>query len=238
MPTPLICPNCNAGYIRYTGLGTEKIESELSRLFAQARIKRLDSQDNFQLKDIDIVVAASSIIKQTDYNFDLIGVLNIDNSLNRIDFRASEKTFDLLMGLVKLTDKKLIIQTRLPQHHCFRALLNKDINIFYDEELKQRKQLNFPPYRHIVLVKLRGKNEDKVRQVSSTLFEQLNKCNKNKGIKIISVNPAHPSKLRGNFYWQVLINSSRIRKTSEFLKIHLKSFRHSGIIVTVDVDPI
>ncbi|MCX5703811.1 MAG: hypothetical protein NT066_04905, partial [Candidatus Omnitrophica bacterium] len=238
MAAPKICPNCNAGYIKYTGLGTEKIESELFRVFAQARIKRLETQDWCDLKDIDIVVATSSIIKQTDYRFDLIGVLNIDNSLNRIDFRSSEKAFDLLVGLTRLTDKKMIIQTRLAHHHCFKALLNKDINMFYDEELRQRKQLYFPPYRHIVLVKLRGRKEERVKEASYALFERLNKGNKDRGIKIISVNPGQPSKLRGSFYWQILISSTSPLKITKFLRIHLKTFLHSGIIVTVDVDPI
>ena len=235
---PTICPNCNAGYIRYSGLGTQKLESELSRVFAQARIKRLEGHLDFDIKDADIIVATSSIIKQTGYNFDLIGVLYIDNSLNRIDFRASEKAFDLLIGLMKLTDKKLIIETRIPQHHCFQALLSKDINKFYDEELRQRRELGFPPYRHMVLVKLRGVNPDKVKGASSLLFQQLSVSCKDKGVKIVSVNPAQPSKLRGNFYWQVLINTDNAKKASAFLKRNLKDFSRSGIIVTVDVDPV
>ena len=238
MQAPPICPSCNSGYIKYAGIGTEKIESELSRIFAQAKIKRLESQEQLDSKDADIFVAASSIIKHTDYNFDLVGVLSIDNSLNRIDLRSSEKTFALLMGLVRLTEKKLVIETSLARHHCFQALLKRDVSLFYDEELRQRRQLRFPPYRHLVLVKLRGTKAEKVQKASYSLFEKLNRCNKNKGIKIISVNAGQPAKLRGNFYWQLLIASGSVRMLNEFLKINLKDFSHSGIIVTVDVDPI
>jgi len=238
MHSPSICPNCNSGYIKYAGAGTEKIESELSRIFAQARIKRLESQERLDIKDADIFVATSSIIKQTDYNFDLIGVLLIDNALNRIDFRSSEKAFALLVGLLGLTEKKMVIETSLPHHHCFQALIKKDLNLFYEEESKQRRQLNFPPYRHMILVKLRGLKDERVKEASYALFERLNQCNKNKGIKIVSVNPGQPAKLRGNFYWQLLIISDNVIKVSEFLKINLKNFRHSGIIVTVDVDPL
>ena len=235
---PNICPNCNSGYIKFSGTGTEKIESELSRIFANLRIKRLETQETFDIKDADIFVATIAIIKQTDCNFDIIGVLGIDNSLNRIDLRSSEKTFALLVSLLGLTERKLVIQTGLPTNSCFQSLVKKDINMFYEEELRQRRQLNFPPYKHMVLVKLRGRYEDKVKQASLALFERLNVCNKNRAIRILSVNPGSPSKLRGNFYWQLLIVSANPKKVSAFLKMNLRCFRHSGIIVTVDVDPL
>lgn len=235
---PQICPICNSGYIKYSGIGTEKMESELSRLFPQARVKRIVGKERLDINAADIFVATSAVIKQTDLNFDLIGVLAIDNSLNQIDFRSAEKTIALIMGLAKLTQKKLVIQTRLPNHYCFEPLMKKDINIFYDEELEQRKQLHLPPYRHIVLVKLRGKNEDKVKKASLTLFERLNKCNKVKEILLVSVNQGEPPKLRGNFRWQILISSKDVKKVTEFLRINLKKFSPSGIIVTVNVDPV
>jgi len=239
MQAPQICPNCNSGYIRYSGIGTEKVESELSRLFPQARIKRLDEhKEDIDLKDADIFVSTKSVIKQTNYSFDFAGVLYIDNSLNRIDFRASEKTFGLLIGLLGLVKEKLIIQTSLTKHHCFQALEGKNIQMFYGEELRQRRQLNFPPYSHMGLIKLRGVKESRVKEVSNALFNRLNKCNQAKIVKIISVNPSQPSKLRGKFCWQILVESGDAKKMSKFLKIHLKNVSHSGIIVTVDIDPI
>lgn len=238
MQPPKICPRCNASYIRYSGTGTQKLESELSRLFSRARIKRIESGENIEIKDADIFVATSSIIKQKKYNFDLVGALAIDYSLNRIDLRSTEKTFALLAGLLGITEKKLLIQTRLPNHYCFKSLVKNDTDIFYNEELRQRRQLGFPPYRHMFLVKLRGKKEEKVKEAGSGLFERLNKCNKNKEIRIISVNPGYPSKLRGNFYWQIVITSGNVQRAVEFLKIRLKEFSRSGIIVTVDVDPL
>ncbi len=237
MPPPQICPSCNSGYIKYSGIGTEKIEGELSRVFPCAKIKRQDNQESISLKDTDICISTSAIMKHPGYNFDLTGVLFIDNSLNRIDLRASEKTFGLLTGLLALTEKKFIIQTSLPGHHSFKALIEKDVALFYKEELKQRKQLNFPPYTHMILVKLRGRDEDKVKTASLALFEKLNKsCSGD--IDILAVNPGQPAKLRGNFYWQILISSHNPKKAAKFLKIHLKDFSHSGIIVTVDVDPL
>lgn len=254
MQSPTICPNCNSGYIKFSGRGTQKLESELSRIFVQARIKRLDAQEKRGIDDADIFVATSTIIKQAGYpepepfpsasgaggrvNFSLIGILDIDNSLNRIDFRSAEKTFYLLTGLLALSDKKIVIQTSLPRHNCLQALLKKDCDLFYNEELKQRRQLNFPPYRHLALVKLRSKKEEKVKQISDSLFMKLKQNNKNRDIHIISLYPGQPSKLRGNFCWQILASSGNPRKMSRFLKLQLKKFSRSGIIVTVDVDPL
>ena len=224
MDVPKICPSCNAGYIKYSGLGTEKVESELARIFPQAR------------PDADIFVATSSVIKHQGINFDLIGVLAIDNSLNRVDFRAAEKTFSLLMGLVSLTSKSIIIQSANANHHCFQALIKNDPQLFYKEELKQRKQLNFAPFKHMILVRLRGESLEKVKQAACDLFEKLNKI-KTSSLKMLSLNPGQPAKLRGNFYYQILMRASSVEKANHFLKLHLKDGHYSGIIVTVDVDP-
>ncbi|MDD5506341.1 MAG: primosomal protein N' [Candidatus Omnitrophica bacterium] len=237
MQPPKICPQCNAGYIKFSGAGTEKIESELSRIFPQARIKILDDQD-LSVENTDIAIATSGVIKRVELDFDLIGVLGIDNTLNRVDFRAAEKTFGLLAGLMALTHKRFLVQTSFPAHHCFQALLKKDVNFFYTEELKQRKQLAFPPYRHLAAVKLRGKKEEKVKETAGLLFSKLKEAGRSKTVEVISVNPSHPPKLRGNFYWQVLLGSKNALAISLFLKNTLKDFRHSGIIVTIDVDPV
>jgi len=236
MELPKICPKCNSGYIKFSGSGTEKIESELHRLFPQAKIARFDESP--MAEDTDIFVATSAIIKEPGLHFDLIGVLSIDNSLNRVDFRSSEKAFALLAGLSGLTDKKIIIQTHYPEHHIFQALAKRDPNMFYENELRQRRQLAFPPYKHLALVKLRSKRQERAEAGALALFERLKERNKNKQIKILSVNPGQPSKLRGNFYWQILISGASAQNISKFLKNNLKDFSHSGIIVTVDIDPV
>ncbi|MEI6631440.1 MAG: primosomal protein N' [bacterium] len=238
IPPPESCPECNRGYIKYSGAGIEKVESELSRIFPQARIKLLnDKSGNENLKETDIFIATESILG-SKYKFDIAVALSIDNSLNRVDLRASEKAFRLLYGLLSLAKERLLIQTSLPGHHVFTSLAQKDTNIFYTEELKQRKQLSFPPYAHLGLAKIRGKKESRVKDIASALFKHLRGRNKGKGVKVISLNAAQPAQLRGNFYWQILLRSGSPQKISKFLKINLKDFRHSGIIITVDIDPL
>jgi len=224
MAPPEICPNCNAGYIKYSGIGTDKIESELARIFPQAKIGE------------DILVSTSIILKEEGRNFDLICVLGIDNAINRVDYMASEKAFYLLSGLITLTDKRIIISTSFPEHHCFESLLKEDPRIFYTKELKFRKQLKYAPFRHMALVKVRGKDIDKAKKSAEGLFEKLKAGAK--GVEVLSLSPGQPQKLRGNFYWHILLSSLSIKTLSKFLKIHLKELRYSGIIVTVDLDPL
>lgn len=223
MPPPQICPHCQAGYIKYFGVGVEKVENELSRLFGETD---------------DIVISTASIVRRPQSDFGMIGVLGLDNSLSRIDFRAAEKTFALLVGLLDLTKKKVVIQTNLMTHHCLQALQGNDYELFYRRELLQRKELSFPPYKHVILVKARGKNAQRVKKAAESLFNILSRHNKSKNVEIVLVNPAHPEKLRDNFYWQVLLKMDNPCTTNKFLKRHLRKISHSGIIVTVDVDPL
>ena len=228
MAMPEICPKCNAGYIKFKGAGTERAESEISRLFPQAKIG----------SGKDIVISTSAIFKEAGVKFGLIGVLNIDNSLSRIDFRSSEKTFDLLSKLKALALKKMIIQTGSPKSPIFSALGKNDPDIFYKDELKQRKQLGLPPYKHLALIRVRSNNENKAKASAEVLFEELKSTNANKGVEVVSFNPGIPPKLRGNFYWQILLRSSGAGKISKFIKNKLKDFWHSGIIITIDIDPL
>ena len=245
MEVPKICPSCNTGYIKYSGIGTEKVESELAKIFPQAKVKIFGEENrsdpNLENRSVpgfaDVFVATSSVVKHQGLNFDLIGVIAIDNSLNRVDFRAAEKTFALLTGLAGLTSKKMIIQSANANHHCFQALIKNDPQLFLKEELKARKQLNLAPYKHMILIKLRGANLEKVKKTSQDLFERLNQI-KTSSMKMLSLNPAQPAKLRGNFYYQILMRASSAQKVSHFLRLHLKEGHFSGIIITVDVDPV
>ena len=116
--------------------------------------------------------------------------------------------------------------------------MKKDPALFYEEEFKERKQLGYPPYKHIAAVKLRAKYEEKVERSARALFEKFNGSDKSKGVEVVSVSPAQPAKLRGNYYWQILLKSAQPEDITVFLKNNLKNFLHSGIIVTVDMDPL
>jgi primosomal protein N' (replication factor Y) len=237
MSSPRVCQDCNSGYIRYSGLGTEKLESELSRLYPQVKIARLDKDEKNIPEDAQIIVATESVFKHTISNFDLIGIISPDFILNLPDFRAGERLFALLLHLASLTRNYLIIQTNFPQHYCFQALIKKRIEDFYEAELALRRQSNLPPFNHVIMLKLRGSKKEKVSKVTEELFSILNNANRDKSIKIVSFAPQIPYKKRDKFYEQILIKVRSVTKAVNFLKKTLRNFRRSGIIITIDVDP-
>ncbi|RKY31223.1 MAG: primosomal protein N' [Candidatus Omnitrophota bacterium] len=233
-----ICPICNSGYIRYRGIGTEKIESELSRIFPEAKVRMIEGPQKTNIDDADIFIATESVMKSPELKFDLVGVLYVDNLLNRQDLRSAEKTFRILTGLLNFTEKSIVIQTRLKQHQVLEALVQKNSRIFYKKELLQRKQLGFPPYEHLGLLKFRGRSALKVEETANEEFKELSRSSKDKAIKVISCHPAEHPKLRGNFYWQILLKAKDPNKLSRFLKNRLRKISYSGIITTVDIDPL
>ncbi len=237
IPAPRICPTCNSSYVRYTGLGTEKVESEIARIFPQARIRLLETGEKPDFSRADIFIATESVIRGPGATFDLVAALAMDISLDRPDYRAGEKTFILSCGLLKLSGKKLVIQTNHPNHHSLDWLSGRDPERFYSEELKERQQLRFPPFSHLGLVKLRHLRENSAKYAAEALFARFSEKTQS-GVKALSCAPGQPVKLRGYFYWQILLKGSSAEKICRRIKSCLKGFRHSGIIITSDIDPV
>lgn len=236
--SPKICPECNCGYIKYSGLGIERIENEIARMFPAATVKQVGQEIESFPWNADIFLANKNIGRHLERSFDLVVVLSIDSELNLVDFRSAEKAANTLSRIMPLAKDKVIIQTRYSRHYVFRAFEDKDLNIFYKRELRERRQLLFPPFRHFAVIKLRGNNEDRVREQSQRLYEIIKGRCEDCHISVLSVAPGFPARLRGNFYWELLLSGRSPKEISSFLKIHLKDLPHSGIIVTVDVDPV
>ncbi|MBU0549845.1 MAG: primosomal protein N' [Candidatus Omnitrophica bacterium] len=238
MQSPKICPNCNSGYIRYSGLGTEKLESEISRLYPQVKIARLDKDEKEFSRDAEIIIATESIFKHRPDNLDLVGVISLDAVLRRPDFRAAERVFGSLIHLASLTSVRLMIQTNFPRHYCFQALLERKIELFYESELALRGEAKLPPFGHIIAVQLRGAKEEKVRLAGEELFQALSTNNRGSSIKVFSRTSPMQHKKRDKFYEQVLLKTDSVKRGVDFLRNRLANFRRSGIIITVDVDPV
>ncbi len=234
-PIPQKCPFCSIGNINFLGAGTEKVESEIKKVFPQARIQILEKSQN--IDNADIVISTETVLRYVIDKFDLVAVLGIDSLLNYVDFRACERTFQLLVGLISLSRNKVIIQSSLTNHYVMNAIVNSNSDLFYDEELNQRKELDFPPFYKFIMIKLRCKVEDKVQKESLRLFEILSKNNLLTD-SILSYNVGYPAKLRGNFYWNIMLKTKDVAKINSIIKPEIRNFNRSGIIVTVDVDPI
>lgn len=233
---PDICPHCHKGSIRYSGSGTERVESEISRIFPQARVCRIEGALRSAAIEADIYVATSSVVHGEEFACGLVGIISVDRELNRLDYRAGEKVFALIQRLAGFTEKRVCIQTFFPDHRMFQALLKNEPALFIREELRSRRQLKLPPYVHQIVVKVRGVHEDKVQQRAQELCDLLRTADPQ--LVIAGVFPGDPARLRGNYFRQIPVSATRPKQAARVIKTVLKGFSASGILVTVDVDPI
>ncbi|MBU4140270.1 MAG: primosomal protein N' [Candidatus Omnitrophica bacterium] len=254
---PSICPQCNSTYLSYFGLGTEKVESELHRLFPQARIGRMDTDamskrdahakilSDFKEGKIDILVGTQMVAKGLDFpRVSLVGVVSADTALNLPDFRSGERTFNLLTQVGGRAGRgeaegKVIIQTYVPENYAVMASARHDYLQFYRREIKGRKALGLPPFVHLVNLGLRGRNQKRAQDAAEELSIRLKKKRPAKAIQILGPAPALIPKIRGNFHWNVLLKGRRTQDLIKLLRRVLKdSKRYKGIRLSVDVDPI
>lgn len=256
-PPPDICPKCNSSYMKYFGIGTEKVESEIARLFPGARIARMDTDatskrgshgrilGEFKKHNIDILIGTQMIAKGLDFpKVTLVGAVNADVTLNLPDFRASERTFNLLTQVAGRAGRgekggEVIVQTYAPEHYAILAASKHDYAKFYTEEIKSRKELSFPPFTHIIRLTCRSRNEKEATDSSHRLKDFLAGKLQKKDIEIVGPAPATISKVRGFFRWNVLLKSKNRSIMCEVLRKALRGYRKPrGVFLAVDVDPI
>ncbi|MCM8798149.1 MAG: primosomal protein N', partial [Candidatus Omnitrophica bacterium] len=251
---PLLCPDCQGGYLRYQGLGTEKLESELSRFFPQAKISRIDLDikrekrieerlKDFQAGKIDILIGTDLLMKLPPLNnVGLLGIINLEQGTNFPDFRAQERLFSLLLHLLKMVKREelwgdCLIQTYNPQSNLLTALKNLDYEQFYREELNSRRELGLPPFKKLVVINLRGKSKKSVEKNSHLLARRLKEENNYRGIFISEALPHPLFKLRDKYNWQIFIKSGKIIPVFNLLNKVLKGKRKfKGSVLTVEVE--
>jgi len=252
---PLICPKCQSGYIKYSGIGTEKVESELSRLVPQARIIRMDTDatmkrgsvdrilEEFKKHNVDVLVGTQMIAKGHDFpRVTLVGVVNADVTLNLPDFRASERTFNLITQVAGRAGRgeeggEVIVQTYTPEHYTVLCASKHDYEKFYQKEIKSRGDLKFPPFFHLIKITLRSRNDSRACDAAKSLAEMLKKDLKD--IEIAGPAPAPIARVRGYFRWNILLKGKNSSIMALALKKVLVGYRRpSGVLSAVDVDPV
>lgn len=264
---PEICPQCNVSYVRYAGSGTQRLESELHRLFPQARTLRIDTDSvcrevdpvrNYDIggskndisngvdsryREVDILAGTQIISKMRFFPRPaLIGIISLDTLLNMPDFRGSERAFQLLMHFADLLKESgsLLIQTYFPKAYVLKFVGQRDYFKFYEEELIHRKDLSLPPFKHLSVLTLRGKSEGRLAQQTQELASFLIK-KRPRGTDISGPIPASISKLRGKYQQNIIIKTKNVLSLNKFLKENLGGFTRSkigNIPLTVDVDPL
>jgi primosomal protein N' (replication factor Y) len=184
---------CRNPAIRYAGLGTQKVEETLAKLFPHARIKRMDSDalkrkddfrrilSDFRAGKIDVLVGTQMIAKGLHFpNVTLVGIIYADMALHQPDFRASERTFQLLTQVAGRAGRgdiegEVFVQAFTPFHPAIQFARRHDFNGFYEQELEFREQLKYPPVGRIALLTLKGRNEEKVKFSADHVKRELQK---------------------------------------------------------------
>ncbi len=257
---PTVCPDCQSSYIRYFGLGTQKVEAEIQKMFPDARIARMDQDttrtkdahwkitSSFKKGDTDILIGTQMVAKGFDFpRVSLVGVLSADIALNLPDFAASERTFQLLSQVAGRAGRgelssQVIIQTYTPEHPSIRSAQNHDYRNFYGKEIEERKILHYPPFSQLINLILSGPREEVVRQGIETLHKGLEdscrEMEKDEEVAILGPAPATHEKLKGLFRYQILIKDQGFSSGRTILKQELKAFNlPSHCRLQVDVDP-
>ncbi len=252
------CPKCPDGLLAPQGSGTERIGQELRRSFPSARIERLDRDasrgrswekilDRMRRHEIDILIGTQMITKGHDYpHLTLVGILDADQSLHIPDFRATERTYQLITqvsGRAGRSEKKgaVLIQSYQPEHPGLAFALKGDLDHFLDVELRERKEAGYPPFQRLIELRLSGKNRVVLSQTTHRLAEKLHAALPRNSASILGPAPCSIEKVRDSFRWHLLI------KTPSYTKIHACLHRllddfaeidlRSGVRMLVNVDP-
>lgn len=235
---PKVCPQCHGGYLRSSGTGTEKLESEVARLYPQARAGRFDTSSKSFPRQADVVITTKAVLReQGAMDASLVGVINFDAELHHLDFRSGHHAFALLVRLRQLAAQKLLVQTRMMDNYVLRAVSKNDFDGFYKKELELRKELGFPPYRHLVAIGLRGVNEDFVFEQAKELSARLEK-DRDAKVEISDPHPDVNPKLRDKYRFTILLKGRSVKSILAFIRKVLKDFsRKRNTIVTINVDP-
>ena len=256
---PKKCPETKCGNvaIRFSGLGTEKVEAALEKGFPSARVKRMDSDTlkrkedyrrilgDFRTGKIDILVGTQMIAKGLHFpNVTLVGIIHADLSLHIPDFRAGERTFQLLTQVAGRAGRgevegEVYVQSFTPFHPAIQYARRHDYVGFYEQEIEFRQQLNYPPVGRVALLTLRGRSEDRVKFVVDHLRREMDTVAKELG-EVVVAGPAPAPLLRAeNFYrYQIMLRTSRMPQLSRKLSALRETFQiPEDLRLVIDIDP-
>ncbi|MDY6972650.1 MAG: primosomal protein N' [Thermodesulfobacteriota bacterium] len=262
--TQIKCSSCGSEGLKPYGFGTEKLEQELKRLFPKARIARMDTDSTrrkgqafqilrkFSACEVDILVGTQMITKGYDFPMvTLVGVIAADLSLAFPDFRAGERTFQILSQVAGRSGRgsqagRVIIQTFNPEHYAIGRATTHDYRSFFGKEQKLREQLGYPPFSHLACLRLKGNNKGRtaeaVRQLSLDIRKVLNGWPKRgKEIQVLGPVEAPIPKMKGKYRWHILIKSTSASLSQHLLteieRLSRKALQSKGVHLTLDVDP-
>lgn len=256
---PAECPSCHSTDLKMHGFGTERIEDDLKIFFPDAQTSRLDLDttrtknsyqfilDQFQNKQTDILVGTQMVSKGLDFDsVKIVGILNADNMLSFPDFRAYERSFQLMEQVSgragrKGAKGKVIIQTFQPQHPVILNVISHDYVKFYEEQMPIRRQFNYPPYSRLILIKLKDVDDKKLNKASDELARIFRHT-----FKENLLGPEYPvvSRVKNQYIKQMIIKINKdlnSNKVKDFIRNVIENFKHNlefkSVKIHIDVDP-
>ena len=248
------CPECRDPGIRYTGTGTEKVEDAVTKLFPKAVVKRMDA-DVMQRRDayretlgafrtgkIDILVGTQMIAKGLHFpNVTLVGIVNADLGLHMPDFRAGERTFQLLTQVAGRAGRgdvegEVFVQSFTPFSPSIQFARHHDFDGFWEQEIEFRRQWDYPPFTHLVLIVIRSAHQQRAEFSAQTLHRRL-KDALPPNTTLSEPAPAPLEKSHGNYRYHLMLRTHAILRLSRHLRGVLEKLTFpEDVIVTVDVD--
>lgn len=260
--TPSRCPRCESGYIRHFGTGTQRVEEELGKCFPESTVIRMDMDtttcknshedilSSFRQKNINIMVGTQMIAKGHDFpNVTLVGILAADSLLNTGDYRASEKTFQLITQVAGRAGRgelpgRVVMQTYNTEDFSIVAACKHDYVSFYEQEIKLRERLDYPPYTNIAAVILSGINDRFVFEQAKELKGQLALSLGDTVEGIVLLGPARSplSKIKNKYRWRLIIKCRDLDKLVKALSNVSDGFYkrkdRSTVELSVDINPV
>ena len=253
-----ICPNCKSSKIRYFGTGTQKIEEEVHKIFPEARTIRMDVDtvtkknshedilEQFKNENIDILIGTQMIVKGHHFpNVTLVGVIAADTSLNIDDYRANERTFQILTQVAGRAGRenlpgKVIIQTYNPDNFSIDLAQKQDYNEFFDIEIALRKQLKYPPFCDIIVISFTGTNEKELISTSDYVYKFLEEKMDKEKYNVYRPVPSPIDKIQNKIRWRMIIKGKMNVKAYEDINQCLASVYSKNIKNTkvwADINP-
>ena len=229
---PKVCPECGSKYIRHFGTGTQKIEQEIKRVFPEARVLRMDKDTTarkhshediiraFSNREADILIGTQMVAKGLDFpGVSLVGVMAADMSLNTGDFRSQERTFELITQVAgragRADDKgRVVVQTYSPENYSINTSAKQDYEGFYNEEIKMREMMEYPPFSSVYLVSFVGNDEKKVCDTAESFKAELLKTAFDGGV--LGPAPEYISKIKGDYRYSMYIKGE-YKEVKEYL---------------------
>lgn len=260
---PERCPSCQSTAIKRHGVGTERLEGEVRRLWPGARVARLDRDTaphsgralevlgDFAAGSLDILVGTQMITKGHHFpGVTLVGVINADQGLFFPEYHAGERTFQLLAQVAGRAGRggvpgKVLIQTYQPEHYVFQTVREQNYQEFFHREVESRRELGYPPFTRLALVRLSGVLEEAVAQQAKKLADSLRRTVRRdpdlaSRLRVLGPAPAGLAKLKGRYRWQILLKSYG-RPPLLALLHHLRQTwsppPRTKIDLTLDIDP-